>query len=62
MHKQNYAVGSLVPCTMALLLCYFLFGYFGMHKQFKFRHVIFLHVVLYATIWHASFLIHVFID
>jgi len=32
MHEQNYAVVSLVPYTMAVLLCYFPFGYFGMHK------------------------------
>lgn len=55
MFKQNYAVVSLVPCTMALLLWYLPFGCFGMHKQFKCRQVIFLHVVLYDTIWHASF-------
>lgn len=55
MFKQNYAVVSLVPCTMALLLRYSPFGCFGMHKQFKCRQVTFLHVVLYDTIWHASF-------
>lgn len=52
--KQNYAVVSLMPCTMALLLWYFPFGCFGMHKQFKCRQVIFLHV-FYDTTWHASF-------
>lgn len=61
MHEQNYAAVSRVSCTMALLLPYLPFGYSGMHKQFKCRQVTFLHVVLYTTIWHASFLIHLFL-
>lgn len=53
MHEQNYA--SSVSCTMALLLYCFPFRYSGMYNQFKHREVTFFHVVLYATIWHASF-------
>lgn len=34
---------------------YFPFRYSGMYKQLKCRQVSYLHVVLYATIQHASF-------